>query len=113
MSLLAFPRGSTVSRFNRGERLRSSEGGVTGVGRGATTQRLWRLQVRGKRRRGYHLQAALGAMLDPFRPCTVSLDGRRLPARAWSYDRRARVLKAVFRTRSGTLTAAGCPSGPA
>jgi alpha-glucosidase len=108
MSLLAFPRGSTVSRFNRGERLLSSEGGVTGVGRGATTQRLWQLQVRGKRMRGYHLQAAFGAMLKPFRPCTVSLDNRRLPHKAWSYDRRSQVLKAVFRTRNGTLTAAGC-----
>ena len=113
MSLLAFPRGSTVARFNRGERLRSSEGGVTGIGRGAATQRLWHLQVRGKRKRGYHLQAAFGAMLHPFRPCSLSLDGRRLPARAWSYDRRPRVLKAVFRTRKGTLTAASCPSGPA
>ena len=53
---------------------------------------------RDTRRRRYDLQAALG-----FRPWALTLGGRRLGARAWSFSEGA--LRATFRVRSGRLVA--------
>ena len=99
LSLLAFPRGRSVSRFNRGERLISRE---------RPGRRTWQLRVAGKRKRSYHLQAALGSLRHPFAPCSIRLDGDPLPRGAWSYSRKRRTLKVIFRTRSGTLKAGAC-----
>jgi hypothetical protein len=65
----------------------------------------WKLRVRASRVRRISLEASLAALKHPFRPCSVLLRGRVLPNGAWSYSRRARVLKIRFRTRSGTLVA--------
>jgi alpha-glucosidase (family GH31 glycosyl hydrolase) len=99
MRLLLFPRGQSVRSFNYGERLRSNE-----QGRG------WRLEIDGKRRRLYALQASLRTLRNPFRPCELTLQGRALPRRAWSYRARSRVLRARFVVRRGTLFARGCRS---
>jgi hypothetical protein len=61
------------------------------------------LTIRGARRRVYRLQASLAVLRRPLRPCSVSFRGRRLPRRAWTFDRRTRVLRASFRARRGTL----------
>jgi alpha-glucosidase (family GH31 glycosyl hydrolase) len=93
MTLLALPRGRRVSHMGpRRERLVSAEGS----GR-------WTLAVRGKRARTYSLQASLGTLRHPFRPRRVRLGDRVLPRRAWSYDPRFGVLRAVFRCRSAVL----------
>ena len=93
MQLLAFPRGRSESRMGaRGERLVSVEGG----GR-------WTLAVRGKRARGYRLQASLRTLRRPFAPRRVLLAGRPLARSAWSYDRRSGVLRVAFRCRSARL----------
>jgi alpha-glucosidase (family GH31 glycosyl hydrolase) len=93
MTLLAFPRGpSRASEIGTGESVRSVES------RGG-----WRLVVRGKRVRRYSLQAWLATLQRPFRPCAVTVSGRALPRRAWSYGRQSRVLRASFRARSATL----------
>jgi hypothetical protein len=97
LELIAFPRGRTRSRFNTGEWVDSIEG-----------RRRWTLAVRGTRRRTYRLQATLATLRRPFRLCTVTLGGRRLPRRAWRHDRRRSVLRATFRTRSGTLRVRAC-----
>jgi alpha-glucosidase (family GH31 glycosyl hydrolase) len=94
LTLLAFPRGRSGAEIGAGESVRSAR--VPGG---------WRLVVHGKRVRRYTLQASLAALSSPFRPCTVMLGGRSLPRRAWSYSRRAQVLRVSFRTRAGTLLA--------
>jgi alpha-glucosidase (family GH31 glycosyl hydrolase) len=90
--LLAFPRGRSRAAFNEGERVVSVEG-----------RRRWRLHVRGRRLRRYGLQASMATLRRPLRPCSVRLRGRRLPRRAWRYNRRTRVLRASFRVRRATL----------
>jgi alpha-glucosidase (family GH31 glycosyl hydrolase) len=97
LDLLAFPRGRSSAAFLRGERLVSRER------RGG-----WTLSLTGSRVRGYRLQASLAALRHPFRPCAVELAGRRLPRRAWSYDRETRVLSARFQTRTGALRVSAC-----
>jgi hypothetical protein len=94
MRLLAFPRGRSRAEIGPGETVRSVERA------GA-----WRLTVRGKRARRYSLQASLATLNRPFRPCAVTLQGRPLPRRAWSYDRPTRVLRTKVTLRSGAVVA--------
>ena len=97
-TLLAFPRGSTRSLLGPGEQVRSRE----------RRGRSWTLQVTGKLRRRYALQASFGAMRAPFTPCSVRLAGRAVPRRAWAYDAAAQVLRMRFATRRGTLAVRPC-----
>ena len=97
LRLLAFPRGSTTSRFNRAERLRSIEG-----------RKEWTLEIDAGLRRTYRLEASLATLRHPFRPCTVEVDGSELTPGRWSYDRRSRVLRATFHGRDPVLSAVGC-----
>jgi len=92
MTLLAFPRGRSSAVFNEGERLRSVEG-----------RRRWTLTIGGSRRRAYRLQASLATLRRPFRPCAVSVRGRRLARRAWTYRGQSRRLTARFRVKRGRL----------
>jgi alpha-glucosidase (family GH31 glycosyl hydrolase) len=94
MRLLAFPRGRSRAAIGPGERVRSRE-----------SRRGWRLAVRGRRTRRYRVEASLATLRRPFAPCAVRLRGERLPAAAWSYNRRTRVLRARFRARAATLSA--------
>jgi alpha-glucosidase (family GH31 glycosyl hydrolase) len=59
-------------------------------------------------RRTYRLQAALGTLRRPLVPCRVSVAGRALARRAWSYDAATTVLRATFRTRRARLVVAPC-----
>jgi hypothetical protein len=93
--LLAFPRGRSDARFDGDERLVSKEG------RGS-----WALSVRGSRTRSWGLAASFATLERPFRPCSVTVDGR--PLRKWRWLPKARVLRAVFRLRSGRLVARAC-----
>jgi len=94
LRLLAFPRGRTRTSLGPGESVRSVVG-KTG----------WRLRFTGKRRRLYRLQASLGVLERPYRPCAVRIGSHRtLSRKAWRYDRATRVLTAGLRLRSGTLT---------
>jgi hypothetical protein len=86
MRLLAFPHGRSRAEIGAGESVRSTE------------SRGWRLRIRGKRTRRYSLQASLTTLKRPFRPTTVTLDGRPL---RWTVKRGT--LRVSFRTRSGTL----------
>lgn len=92
MRLLAFPRGRSHAEIGARESVRSSE-----------RRAGWRLAVKGKRARRYSLQASLGTLRHPVRPHSVTLRGRVLPRRAWSYNRRTRALRVTFKARSGSL----------
>jgi hypothetical protein len=96
LRLLAFPRGRSGATIYDGERLRSRE-----VADG------WRLRIAGDRRRRYRLEASLRALRDPFVPCTVEVGGRPLPSRRWSFNLRARLLKARFAGRKVGLAVSG------
>jgi alpha-glucosidase (family GH31 glycosyl hydrolase) len=93
LQLLAFPRGTSESRFFDNGRLLSTEGAQS-----------WRLEVRGDQPRIVHLQASLSTLQQPFVPCHVVVDGQPLARTAWRYD--AGTLTATF--RSGVLTVSGC-----
>ena len=95
--LLAFPRGRSAARLEHGGGLRSREES----GR-------WKLGIRAERRTRWALQASLGTLRRPFTPCSLRLDGRRLPASAWSHNAATRVLRARFTTRAGELVASAC-----
>lgn len=94
MSLIAFPRGRSTTALPDGETLASIEG-----------KSRWRLHVRGKRTRTYRLQASLGTLAHPFRPCSVRAGGRGV---RWRWFSKRRVLHAQFRMRSGFLAVRGC-----
>ena len=87
LELLVFPRGWSVARPFGRERVVSSE----------KRRRVWVMRIDGARSRTYTVQAALGSLRRPFRPCRV-LAGRdhrkrrRVKRTAWSYD------AGVFRT---------------
>jgi alpha-glucosidase (family GH31 glycosyl hydrolase) len=105
LHLLAFPRGRSESAIGVGEAVRSVEG-----------RRWWTLRVDGARRRTYTLQASLGTLRRPFRPCAVTLDGRRMKrgaaarrrGRGWTHWGGSRVLRATFRAKHATLTVGAC-----
>ncbi len=95
--LLAFPRGRSASAIGPGERARSVEG------RGR-----WTLTIAGRRLRAYAIEAALGTLERPLRPCAVAVGGRRLPRTAWSYDAATTVLRTTVALRRGAVAVAGC-----
>ncbi|HEV3000166.1 MAG TPA: TIM-barrel domain-containing protein [Solirubrobacteraceae bacterium] len=98
LHLLAFPRGRSESALGEGERVLSVE-----------RRRRWRLTIDGTTRRTYRLQASLGTLRRPFRPCRVTVGGRPLKrGRSWTYAKRGRVLRATFRAKRATLTVRGC-----
>nr|MDQ5808218.1 hypothetical protein [Actinomycetota bacterium] len=105
--LLAFPRGTGESATGAAaaDRVHSTEG-----------RRRWTLRIDGERERTYHLQATLGTLRRPFRPCRVTLGGRavkrgapaRRRGRGWTHWGGSRVLRATFRTQRATLVVRGC-----
>ena len=96
LDLLAFPRGSTKSRYERKGTIRSIE-----------RDGEWVLDFDGPGNRRFRLQAGMSALRAPFAPRRVELDGRRLDPGKWSYDRRTGVLEAAFSGRSGRLAVSG------
>jgi alpha-glucosidase (family GH31 glycosyl hydrolase) len=97
LTLLAFPRGRWRGRMFESERLSSTE-----------LRRGWRLGIAGARTRTYSLQASLATLRRPFRPCAVTVGGRALPRRSWSFSSARRVLRARFKARRGSLRAITC-----
>jgi hypothetical protein len=96
LELLAFPRGRSTSRFYADGRIASIE-----------RHGRWTLRIRGNRARSYELQASLGTLRRPLRPCRVLVDGRRLPAGRWDYRPAAEVLTASFDGAHAKLTVIG------
>jgi alpha-glucosidase len=96
--LLAFPRGRSSAQLEDGGSLRSRE-----------TSEGWRLTIASSRSRRWEIQASLGALRRPFRPCRVSARGGR-PA-GWRYERRSRVLRVTLTGRRLALTVRACGAG--
>jgi alpha-glucosidase (family GH31 glycosyl hydrolase) len=96
LQLLAFPRGRSTARQGAGGKIVSREGDAS-----------WRLVLRGGKARRFELQASLGTLRNPFEPCRVSVDGKRLDPDRWDYSTKTGVLTARFAGRSPTLTVAG------
>jgi len=93
LRLLAFPRGRSTARVGR-QKLVSTE-----------SRGRWILRIdRGARRR-YDLQASLATLKRPRHICRVTLDGRPLKRKEWSYDARRRLLRARFTARGARLLA--------
>ena len=92
MVLLAFPRGRSRAAFGERERLVSRAG-----------RNRWSLAIRGKRERSYRVRASLASMRRPFAPGSVSVAGRKLPARQWNYDERRELLTFAARLREGRI----------
>jgi alpha-glucosidase (family GH31 glycosyl hydrolase) len=93
--LLAFPRGTSTAALEDGGTLRSRE-----------RSDRWELSISSGRVRRWTIEASLGTLRHPFRPCAVSATGGRLAR--WSYDRRTRVLRTTLTARRGGLVARGC-----
>jgi hypothetical protein len=91
--LLAFPRGRSTARIGH-QKLTSAEGG----GR-------WTLTIAPGARRRYDLQASLATLKRPRHVCRVTLDGKPLARRLWTYDARRRLLHARFTARQAKLAA--------
>jgi hypothetical protein len=87
--LLAFPRGRSYSRFGERSGLLSSE-----------RRGRWRLRIRTAPRTRFAIQASMATLRRPFRPRCVTLGGKRVRRKTWSYDRSTRVLRLRLRTRS-------------
>jgi alpha-glucosidase len=96
LELLAFPRGWSATHPYGRDRVVSSE----------KRGRRWVLRIEGERRRTYGVQAALGALRRPFRPCAVVANRRRLPRRAWSFA--GGVLRFAVRGRRLRAEVRGC-----
>jgi len=90
--VLAFPRGTTDGRFFERGRWRSSEA----PGR-------WTFDAHAERRSRWMLEAALGTLTNPFVPCSVVLNGRRLPDGDWTYDAETAVLRVQLDGRTVRL----------
>jgi alpha-glucosidase (family GH31 glycosyl hydrolase) len=94
LRLVAFPRGRSTARVGR-QKLTSAE----------SSGRRWTLTIAPGPRRRYDLQASLGTLTRPRHVCRVTLDGRPLRRKSWSYDARRRVLRARFTARRARLAA--------
>ena len=92
--LVAFPRGQWTGALGVGETLASTAGTNS-----------WTLSINGKRSRTYSIEAALGSLSAPFTPCTLTLDGARLPGSAWTYSSATKVLKVTATLTGGTIVA--------
>lgn len=95
--IAAFPRGVSSARMDDGGLLKSRE-----------LRGRWQLGIRSRLRKRWHLQASMATLRRPLRVCSVSVRGRRLSRRRWSYDRKRRVLRATFALRNGRLVARAC-----
>ncbi len=92
LTLLAFPRGRSSAGFFENERLQSRE-----------SSRGWTLRIKGKARRAYDLRASMVTLKEPFEPCTVRVNGRRLRDAAWSYSRPTEMLSVRIAGRNPRL----------
>ena len=80
LELVAFPRGRSRATFYEGEALVSRE-----RGRG-----VWKLVIKGERKRSWRIQASLATLKRPFVPRCVHVNSKRVSKRHWGYAKRKR-----------------------
>ena len=100
LDLLAFPRGGSQSALGDGGSARSRE-----------TRRGWRLRVQGLRGTRFALSASLATLHRGFEPCRVTLKGRRIRRKRWSYDSGTEVLDVRFRSKKNVAKLDVRPGG--
>jgi alpha-glucosidase (family GH31 glycosyl hydrolase) len=88
LDVLAFPRGRSASRAYGDVKLISRERG-----------RKWRLKIKGKQRRGYKIDASLATLRNPFTPECVTVKGKPLSGKSWSYSKSKRLVRIKVRAR--------------
>jgi alpha-glucosidase (family GH31 glycosyl hydrolase) len=98
--LLLFPRGTTSRDLGPSSKMVSRER------RGSVN-----FEIVSAARRRFRIQASMSTLKRPFRPCRVSVDGRRLPRREWDFDRKTRVLSLVARGGRLSVEAFACRRG--
>jgi sulfoquinovosidase len=91
MTLLAFPRGTAVSRFN-----------ATGLVKSVEKRRRWLLRIRSDRTRTFTVRATMWSLRKPFRPKSVRVAGK--PVR---FTYRDGVLTFRAKARRGTVAVSG------
>ena len=99
------PTGSSCSPSRAGAACPAST--TTGGSHRSSDRGRWTLRIRGNRGRSYGLQASLGTLKRPLRPCRVLVDGRRLPGSEWDYRAGEELLTAQFSGARAKLTVIG------
>jgi len=95
--LLAFPRGTTTGTFF-----------ATGSYTSTESPERWTLSINDSVSRTVYVQAGLGALLQPFTPCSVSTGGVTADPSTWRYDPVTGVLAVSFASAAGMLEVHGC-----
>jgi hypothetical protein len=98
--LLLFPRGTTSRDFGGSSSVTSRER------RGSVS-----FDIFGGVRRRYRIQASMSTLRNPFRPCRVTVNGKRLPRSEWSFNRRTRILSLTARDDRVLIEAGACRAG--
>jgi alpha-glucosidase (family GH31 glycosyl hydrolase) len=88
LDVLAFPRGRSASRaYGNGKLISRERGGK------------WRLKIKGKQRRRYKIDASLATLRNPFAPECVTVKGKPLSGKSWSYSKSKRLVRIEVRAR--------------
>jgi alpha-glucosidase len=99
LHVIAFPRGESSGRF-------FEAGSYTS----ATTAETWTLVLEDTEERTVRLQASLQTLAEPFKPCSVTLNGAAIPGTAWSYDEATGVFDLEYQNSGGELRVSACPA---
>jgi alpha-glucosidase (family GH31 glycosyl hydrolase) len=98
LDVLAFPRGRSASRAYGNVKLLSRERGAS-----------WRLKIKSKQRRRYKIDASLATLRNRFAPECVTVKGKPLSGKAWSYSKPKRLVQIKLRAkRTGIAVRARC-----
>jgi hypothetical protein len=88
LDVLAFPRGRSASRaYGNGKLISRERGGK------------WRLKIKGKQRRKYKIDASFATLRHPFAPECVTVKGKQLSGKAWSYSKGKRLVRIKVRAK--------------
>jgi alpha-glucosidase (family GH31 glycosyl hydrolase) len=102
LDLLAFPRGRSTSAL-----------GDRGSASSRETRRGWRLRIGDAKGTRFGLSASMITLQNPYEPCRLLVNGKRLRHKRWSYEPGTHVLEAAFRAKKRVTRLAvrrgGCP----
>jgi hypothetical protein len=69
----------------------------------------WRLKIKSKQRRRYKIDASLATLRNPFEPECVTVKGKPLSGKPWSYSKPKRLVQIKLRAkRTGIAVRARC-----
>jgi alpha-D-xyloside xylohydrolase len=94
LDVLAFPRGRSASRAYGNVKLLSRERGAR-----------WRLKIKSEQRHRYKIEASLATLRHPFAAECVTVKGKPLSGKSWSYSKGKRLVRIKVRARRATIVA--------